>query len=376
MRDETMGRSWKAAVLASVAGTGVLAFGLFLAVGKDSLARDGSESAVRVYQSDDDQGTKTTKVFESEGDDGVKVIRVVSGDEGAAAMAYADAMAADSERGNGGYLGIDSREYTKSDEGGAYIEMIVDGSPADKAGLKEGDVVVSFGGQVVRGPGKLGEKIRGAKPGDKVKIDIKRDGKPMSFDVTMGERPKPMVWSFNGKTTDWGALSDEQQKAVEKSLKDLDKTMPQLRQMGKWKVGPGNHRFFFSGFDKPLLGVEMVETTPELRESLGGTKESGVLIGKVLAGSAAEKAGLRVGDLILSIDGTKVADSGDVGDAIREREGKTVDLDIVRDHKPMHFKANLPKFDEQEDPPTGPRASRLGAGLGRLSVALRGLLNV
>jgi len=255
--------------------------------------------------------------------------------------------------------------------------MIVDGSPADKAGLKEGDVVVAFGGEVVRGPGRLGEKIRGAKPGDKVKIDVKRDGKPVSIQVTMGERPKPMVWSFNGKTTDWGALSDEQQKAVEKSLKDLDKTMPQLRQMGKFKVGPGNHRFFFSGFDKPLLGVEMVETTPELRESLGGTKESGVLIGKVLAGSAAEKAGLRVGDLLLSIDGTKVADSGDVGDAIREREGKTIDLDFVRDHKPMHVKANLPKSDEQEDPPTGPRASRLGhLGLGQLSAALRGLLNV
>src|SRR5262245_42451681 len=199
MRDETMGRSWKAAVLASVAGTGVLAFGLFLAVGKDSLARGDGDNSVRVYQSDgDENGSKTTKVFESSGDDGVKVIRVVSGDDGDAAMAYADAMAADAERGNGGYLGIDSREYTKSDEGGAYIEMIVDGSPADKAGLKEGDVVVGFNGEVVRGPGKLGEKIRAAKPGDKVKIDIKRDGKPVSIQATMGERPKPMVWSFNG----------------------------------------------------------------------------------------------------------------------------------------------------------------------------------
>ena len=373
MRDETMGRSWKAAVLASVAGTGVLAFGLFLAVGKDTLA--GGESKTKVYTTDTDEHGNKTKVFESEGDDGVKVIRVVSGDD--SPMAYAEALAgeADAERGNGGYLGIDSREYTKSDEGGAYVEMIVDGSPADKAGIKEGDVIVAFNGEVVRGPSRLGEKIRGAKPGDKVKIDVKRDGKPVSIQVTMGERPKPMVWSWNGKTTDWGALSEEQQKAVEKSLKDLDKSMPKLRNMGMFKVGPGGRHYFFNS-DKPLLGVEMVETTPELRETLGGSKESGVLIGKVLSGSAAEKAGLRVGDLILSIDGTKVSDSGDVADAIREREGKTIDLDIVRDHKPMHLKANLPKSDEQEDPPTGPRASRLSRGLGTLSAAVRSLLNV
>ncbi|HEX4826416.1 MAG TPA: PDZ domain-containing protein [Candidatus Polarisedimenticolaceae bacterium] len=373
MRDETMSRSWKAAVLASVAGMGVLAFGLFLAIGKDTLA-------------DDESGK--VKVYESNGDDGVKVIRVVSGDgpEAQAEMAYEDALSGD--EGKGGYLGIDSREYTKSDDGGAYVQMVIDGSPADKAGVKEGDVIVGFNGEVVRGPGKLTEKIHAAKPGDKIKLDVKRDGKPVSLQVTIGDRPKPMVWSWNGKTTDWGALSEDQQKAVEKSLKELDKTMPQLRQMGKFKVGPGGRHYLLGFNNKPLLGVEMVETTPELRETLGGTKDSGVLIGKVLPGSAAEKAGLRVGDLVLSIDGTKVADSGDLMDAIRDREGKTIDMDVVRDHKSMHFKANLPKTDEQEDPPTGPRASRLaplsrkglglgvGHGLGTLTTALRGLLSV
>jgi S1-C subfamily serine protease len=113
------------------------------------------------------------------------------------------------------------------------------------------------------------------------------------------------------------------------------------------------------GRKKPLLGIEMVETTPELREAMGGSKDAGVLVGKVLPGSAAEKGGLKVGDLILSIDGNKVADIGDLSETIEKQEGKTVDLEIVRDKKTTHVKAVLPKIDEPEDEPTGPRASAL-----------------
>jgi len=130
---------------------------------------------------------------------------------------------------------------------------------------------------------------------------------------------------------------------------------------------------------KPLLGVEMVETTAELRELMGGSKDAGVLVGKVLPGSAAEKAGIRVGDLILSVDGKKVVDAGDLMEAVREREGKTVDLDVVRDKKSVHVKANLPKIDEPEDQPTGPRALRWSSpagGVHELTSALRSWLNV
>src|SRR6185436_374617 len=67
--------------------------------------------------------------------------------------------------------------------------------------------------------------------------------------------------------------------------------------------------------------------------------------------------GLRVGDLVLSIDGTKVSDTGELAEAISKREGKTVDLEYVRDKKTMHARAVLPKIDEPEDEPTGPRAS-------------------
>jgi predicted metalloprotease with PDZ domain len=358
MNEKTMGRPWTIAALAAAAGAAVLAFGLFLAVGRETVAQD----KVKVIESNDGQN--------------VKVVRVVAGDDaGDDAEAIARA-GAELDAASGGYLGVAVREDTKSDEGGAFVDNVVDGSPAEKAGLKDGDVIVGFGGEVIRGPVKLTEKIRSTKPGDKVAMDVRRDGKPVKLQVEMGERPKSAVWAWRSGDN---PLNYEQQMAIEESLRGLDEKMPQLREkLGQMKIygGPGGHRMMFLGANKPLLGIEMIETTPDLREAMGGSKDAGVLVGKVLAGSAAEKAGIKVGDLILSVDGTKVADPGDLGEAIREREGKTVDLDVVRDKKAVRVKAALPKIEEKEDPPTGPRASvwRLpAAAFGHIASFLRGL---
>ncbi len=328
MEDLKMTRSWTIAAASTAAGATALTLGLFLAVGKDSLADAGDKD-------------KTVRIVTVPGDD-------------AEAMAAFEA-AEENSWGKGGYLGLSLREDTKSSEGGALVKNVVDDSPAAKAGIKDGDVIVGFGGDIVRGPAKVTEKLRAAKSGEKVMLDIRRDGKTQKMTVELGERPT-MAWSY--RSGDGAPLSEESQKDIERSLKSLE-TLPELgNRIGKMKFyAPGRHGMMLFGRNKPLLGVEMIETTPELREALGGTKDAGVLVGKVLAGSAAEKGGLRVGDLILSVDGEKVADPGDLGEAIGKREGKTVDLDVVRDKKTIHVKAVLPKIDEPEDEPTGPRAS-------------------
>jgi hypothetical protein len=59
--------------------------------------------------------------------------------------------------------------------------------------------------------------------------------------------------------------------------------------------------------------------------------------------------------MILSVDGTAVNDPGDLSSEIEDREGKTVDLEVVRDKRPMHIKVTLPAA-EDEDAPKGPRA--------------------
>lgn len=82
---------------------------------------------------------------------------------------------------------------------------------------------------------------------------------------------------------------------------------------------------------RAYLGVSMVDISPALREHLGSTKESGVLVDSVAAGSPAEKAGVKVGDIITSIDGVTVDSSGDVRSALRDKkDGDTVRVEVQR----------------------------------------------
>lgn len=79
------------------------------------------------------------------------------------------------------------------------------------------------------------------------------------------------------------------------------------------------------------LGVSLTDISPELREHFGATKESGVLVESVEDGSPADKAGVRVGDVIVSVEGKDVTWSGDVRRAIRDnKEGDSVRIEVVR----------------------------------------------
>src|SRR5260221_658453 len=171
VEDRKMNRSWTIAAASTIAGAAALSFGLFLAVGKESLADEGAKK--------------------------VKIVTLSAGDEEADAEAALEdaqeaAQDADEEvRGaRGGYLGLSLREDTKSNEGGALVEHVVSGSPSEKAGVKKGDVIVGFGGDVVRGPARVTEKLRAGKSGDKVALDVRRDGKVQKMTGELGARPE------------------------------------------------------------------------------------------------------------------------------------------------------------------------------------------
>jgi membrane-associated protease RseP (regulator of RpoE activity) len=90
-----------------------------------------------------------------------------------------------------------------------------------------------------------------------------------------------------------------------------------------------DHEFF--GGKRAYLGVSLTDLTDELREHFGAPKDAGLLVSSVEDGSPADKAGIRVGDIIVGIDGKDVESSIDLRRGLREKkEGDTVRVEVMR----------------------------------------------
>ena len=85
------------------------------------------------------------------------------------------------------------------------------------------------------------------------------------------------------------------------------------------------------GGPRGFIGVSLMNLSPELREHVGAPEDSGVMVESVQDGSPAEKAGVKVGDIVLTVDGKDVKSSGDLRMAMRDKkEGDSVRLEVLR----------------------------------------------
>ena len=111
------------------------------------------------------------------------------------------------------------------------------------------------------------------------------------------------------------------------------------------RVGPG----LLPGFAGTFLGVELTETTPELREHLGGPRDAGVLVSRIQEESPAAEAGLQVGDIVTAVDGETVESARDLRHAIASREaGAAVKIDLYRDGRAEQVTATLAKREPRD----------------------------
>jgi putative serine protease PepD len=87
------------------------------------------------------------------------------------------------------YLGVQTSGDPTSPTG-AQVQSVTPGGPADRAGLRQNDVIKAIDGQSVKDPSELSSAIDGKKPGDKITIQIQRNGLTQEVDATLGVRPK------------------------------------------------------------------------------------------------------------------------------------------------------------------------------------------
>ena len=240
--------------------------------------------------------------------------------------------------GHGAFLGVELEEETEYVEGGARIDRVVDGSAADKAGLQENDIVVGIDGRTIRGPKALTEELHDHEPGDEVSLTVVRDGRESTFDVALGERSGAYAFSVGS-----GSFTV----APGARVLDCDEDEEDCK----------NFSIDFSGFrfgGRPVLGVQLVRVTDELREHMGGEEGIGVLVSKVLSGTPAEDAGIEVGDLIVAVDGEEIESHGDISEALVDLEGESFDVRVIRNGRPVTIGVSIPERDNSR--PTGPRA--------------------
>ncbi|MDD3732297.1 MAG: PDZ domain-containing protein [candidate division Zixibacteria bacterium] len=193
---------------------------------------------------------------------------------------------------------------------GAIINEVVEDSPADKVGLKEDEIIISFENKKVRTSEDLIDFVTEKNPGDKVKlVIIDEDGNKKDVEVELGRRKSSDLRKFF-----WSGDGDD---------RDL--------------------RYYYFGKDSyPFIGVSLSELTDQLGEFFGIKDGVGVLITDVAEDSPAEKAGLKAGDVIIAVDGEEVEDAGDVREIIQDKEiGETAEVSIVRDKKEQLVKVEV-----------------------------------
>jgi C-terminal processing protease CtpA/Prc len=269
------------------------------------------------------------------------------------------------EAGSSAFLGVQVEEETEHEQGGARVTNVIDESPAEAAGIQEGDIIVSFGGDTVRGPVSLTTKIHAREPGDTVAIVVFRDGKREKLEAELGDRmksgAKKLHMSFFGELPEHIVIPEVELEFNEQLKENMELLKDRYIDLYTCEEDDCDIRFFGGGafMGRPTLGVQLVETTPELRKHLGGSDSAGVLVSKVLSGTPAKDAGIMVGDLIVEIDGEEVERSSDIRRALKNKQGEQVEVVVLRDGARINIDVSLPE--PGDDMPTGPRASLMPA---------------
>ena len=216
-----------------------------------------------------------------------------------------------------------AEEFSLKSPDGAIIDEVVKDSPADKAGLKEDDIIIAFNDDKVRDSKDLTDLIHDSEPGDAVNLTVIRHGVEQKIAVELGKQSRSRGWFDRWNWTDVPSMPD----------------VPAVPDIPSVPRSP--HLYSYYQGERPYIGVTLVELSEEAAQALGGEK-GGVLVDEVEEGSPAETAGVKAGDLIVAIDKEQVFNSSDVQEIIRDLDkGDTVRLSLIRDRKPLELRVKV-----------------------------------
>jgi len=206
---------------------------------------------------------------------------------------------------NSGWIGVSIEDQK---DRGAIVRRVEPNSPAEKAGLKEGDVIVEFNKEEVLGVQQLTRLVRETPVGRTVDVKIRRENRDETLKVTTEGGPD-LRGRFELTLPNVQVLTDR-----------IARDMPRV-QINAVYVRDG---------------IRVEQMTDQLRDFFGVFSNNGVLVTSVDSGSPAEKAGLKAGDVITSVDGKNIQSPGDFGRELRA--GSKPTLKIIRDKQEREIK--------------------------------------
>ena len=226
----------------------------------------------------------------------------------------------------GSYLGVGAMDVTPErakalnlkEERGVEISSIEADGPAAKAGLQQGDVVLEFNGQPVEGLTQFRRMVQETPAGRQVKLGVWRNGAMQNIAATVGERKNtgPMVIGPDGGSWNF-------------SMPNMP-NVPNMPEMPNIEIP----RMMISRSSTLGIMGESLRQEVQFAEFFG--VQDGVLVRSVTKGSAADKAGIKAGDVITKVDDSSVSTSSDITRILRgERGKKTINVTVVRNKKEM-----------------------------------------
>jgi serine protease Do len=232
------------------------------------------------------------------------------------------------------WLGVESLEISSEKakelklpaERGVLLERIVPDSPAAKAGLKDNDAITEINGQRVEGAAQFRRMIREIPAGRSVQFTVWRDGRAQTVSVTLGKsedhanmwfKTAPRAFSFQLPNIEVPEVTP---------MPDMD--------MGGYAVLAGS---------RPRLGIDAEDLNGQFGAYFGAPDGEGVLVREVNAGSPAEKAGMKSGDVITSLNSERIRSLGDLREKLAgKRDEKTVKVGVLRNKSEVSITIEMP----------------------------------
>ena len=231
------------------------------------------------------------------------------------------------------WLGVETHEVTADNakelklpaERGVVVAGVTTDSPAAKAGLKENDVITEVNGQRVEGSAQFRRMIHEIPAGRAAQLTVWRDGRAQTLSATLGKaEERHNTWM--GATP--GNFAFRMPEVME--LPD----MPSIDLGGEMGVLPGG---------RPRLGIDAEDIGGQLGSFFGAPDGEGILVRSVNSGSAAEKAGLKAGDVITSFNGERVRSLGDLRQKLAsQNDAKTAKIGVLRNKTEVTLSVELP----------------------------------